>query len=181
MLANQAGANHVPNCVTVEAAAPHHLGQGAERRSPREHAQAKPQNPSSPWLQALQLPKSSRNVLHMCLTIATWCKLGGATRSFSHHLRVCTRLPTPVRLTGSAVYALSTLARYHCWSALYCATHLSPAFRGACTQQSHIVRHQNKAGELLESADVPCMAPTQLRRGHAAQGWRQHHVTLKVA
>lgn len=35
-------------------------------------------------------------------------------------------------LTGSAAYAFSTLARYHCLSAELCARHFSPALSGAC-------------------------------------------------
>ncbi len=34
-------------------------------------------------------------------------------------------------LTGSAAYAFSTEARYHCLSALLCARHFSPALSGA--------------------------------------------------
>lgn len=59
-------------------------------------------------------------------------------------LSLCRKHPTPSTLllrvirqhspllTGSAAYALSTLARYHCLSAELCARHFSPALSGAC-------------------------------------------------
>lgn len=34
--------------------------------------------------------------------------------------------------TGSAAYAFSTVARYHCLSTELCARHLSPPRRGVC-------------------------------------------------